>query len=62
MPLKRVIPKGMGLEVSIIFAIDKDNSDVRATLVRVSTGNICDLCRVLEDDGDATTNEYRVGE
>jgi len=55
------IINGMGLSiVSIISTIDKDNGDVRSTLVRVGTDNIDELRRVLEDAGYAVTDEYRV--
>jgi len=55
------IINGMGLTIiSIISTIDKDDGDVRSTLVRVGTDNIDELRRVLEDAGYAITDEYRV--
>ncbi|MBN2398289.1 MAG: CBS domain-containing protein [Deltaproteobacteria bacterium] len=55
------IINGMGLSiVSIISTIDKDNGNVRSTLVRVGTDNIDELRRTLEDAGYAVTDEYRV--
>jgi acetoin utilization protein AcuB len=46
--------------VSIISTIDKDDSEVRSTLVRVGTDNGGELRRVLENAGYAVTDEYRV--
>ncbi|MBN2538512.1 MAG: CBS domain-containing protein [Deltaproteobacteria bacterium] len=51
----------MGLRiVSLVSTIDKDDSDVRPTLVRVSTDNIDELCRVLGDAGYTVINEYKM--
>ena len=51
----------MGLRiVSLVSTIDKDDSDVRPTLVRVSTDNTDELCRVLEDAGYTVVNEYKM--
>jgi len=55
------ILNGAGLTiVSIISTIDKDDSEVRSTLVRVGTDNGGELRRVLENAGYAVTDEYRV--
>ncbi len=51
----------MGLRiVSLVSTIDKDDSDVRPTLVRVSTDNTDELCGVLEDAGYTVVNEYKM--
>ncbi len=51
----------MGLKiVSLVSTIDKDDSDVRPTLVRVDTDNTGELCRILEDAGHTVIDEYRV--
>jgi len=51
----------MGLKiVSLVSTADKDNNDVRSTLVRVSTDNIDELCSVLKDAGYTVIDEYRV--
>ena len=49
------IINGMGLRiVSILSTIDKDDSNVRPTLVRVGTYNTDELCRVLNEAGYST--------
>ncbi|MEA2013820.1 MAG: CBS and ACT domain-containing protein [Thermodesulfobacteriota bacterium] len=51
----------MGLRiVSLVSTIDKDNSEVCTTLVRIGTDNTGELCRVLEDVGYTVVDEYRV--
>jgi adenylylsulfate kinase-like enzyme len=51
----------MGMRiVSLVSTIDKDDSNVRTTLVRVDTDNTSELCRVLEDAGYTVIDEYRV--
>ncbi len=51
----------MGMRiVSLVSTIDKDDSNVRPTLVRVDTDNTSELCRVLEDAGYTVIDEYRV--
>lgn len=54
----------MGLRiVSILSTIDKDDSNVRPTLVRVGTYNTDELCRVLNEAGYTTViNEGKVEE
>jgi len=55
------IINNMGLTiVSIISTIDKDNSEIRSTLVRVNTDNSAKLRSVLEEAGYTVTEEYRV--
>ncbi|MBW2648690.1 MAG: hypothetical protein JRC53_02565 [Deltaproteobacteria bacterium] len=51
----------MGLRiVSLVSTIDKDNSNVRSTFVRVDTDDTSELYRVLEDAGYTVIDEYRV--
>jgi acetoin utilization protein AcuB len=51
----------MGLKiVSMVSTIDKDNSGVRPTLVRVDTNDTSELCSVLEAAGYTVIDEYRV--
>ncbi|HOO90020.1 MAG TPA: CBS domain-containing protein [Syntrophales bacterium] len=51
----------MGLRiVSLVSTVDKDDSGVRPTLVRVATDNIDELCGVLKDAGYIVVNEYRM--
>ncbi len=53
----------MGLRiVSILSTIDKDDSTVRSTLVRVGTYNTDELCRVLNEAGYATIIDEKVKE
>ncbi len=58
------IINGMGLRiVSILSTIDKNDSNIRPTLVRVGTYNIEELCEVLNEAGYPTTiDDSRVEE
>jgi len=57
------IINGMGLRiVSILSTIDKNDSNVRSTLVRVGTYNTDELCRVLNEAGYTTIIDDKVKE